>query len=323
MKKIILALLLILFTGGCTMNPSQKALDGQSERLAGTPTEINASKTVSADQVSPPANVAETTSGPQQPTPEPDDGYFIQMGGDRPFGLAFDNQGRMLVVKAPPTGDGTLLRVEPDGKTSEVAALKGTFIGPGIDTDTEGNCYITVGDKLLKIQADGVVSTLADGFSKCMDVKRDDRGYLYVADDGKDAIYEIGPDKEKTLVYQGEASGSFILTCLAFDKEFEHLYAAEKGSILRFSRDAEGRFGKPEVVAEDIRKLFFIGLDDRNRIYVDNTESLFRLGEDGKLDPLAEALLIPLSFKFGGKGFDASSVYIAVGDGIYRIKCLE
>jgi hypothetical protein len=159
--------------------------------------------------------------------------------GNRPFAVAFDGQGSMYVVTAPPTGNGLLSRIAPDGAAGAVAVLEGGFIGPGIDIDDDGLVFVTVDRK-------GGVRTVADGFTRCIDVKLDHHGNAYVADDLKDTVYRVSLKGKKEVLYQGGKSGAFILTGLAFDRAHETLYL--RGNRRQESRERRfnSRLGRRE-----------------------------------------------------------------------------
>lgn len=117
--------------------------------------------------------------------------YFLKISGNRPYGIAFDKQGLMYMITAPNTGNGTLSKVTPDGKITDIAVLEGNFIGPGILIDNNNGIFITVGDKILKATPDGDTEIIADGFSLGIDLTMDKNGNMYVADDYKGTIYKI------------------------------------------------------------------------------------------------------------------------------------
>ena len=130
--------------------------------------------------------------------------YFLKTSGDRPFGIAFDNKGLMYMITAPKKGNGTLSKVTPEGRITDITVLEGNFIGPGIYIDNNNDIFITVGDKLLKVSLDGKTKIIADGFSRCIDVKVDKNENIFVADDLQSAIYRISPSGAKEVFYQSD-----------------------------------------------------------------------------------------------------------------------
>lgn len=257
--------------------------------------------------------------------------YFVKVGEHRPFGVAI-NKGIMYMVTAPSSGNGKLSKITPDGKIEEFATLEGdfsgnyitdkSFISSGIDFDDTGNVYITLGDKLIKILPDGSVITIADGFSRCFDVKIDKTGNMYVADDKADTIYKFTPSMEKSVLYKGQLSGDFILTSLAFDKKQKYLYAREGRKVLKFRINMNGPTSKqvkPKCVVDNIN-MFTICLDQDNTIYACTSYSLIRIDGKTKATTLINSLRDPDGLCFGESGFDPDAVYVATVSGILKVR---
>jgi hypothetical protein len=121
--------------------------------LAGLPAGCN-SGVVGAGALPQPSLTATPLQSPAAKSPptrtaEAEPEYFIKVSGNRPYAVAFDNDGSMLMVTAPETGSGELSRVDAKGTVVRIATLDGSFIGPGIDLDNGGNIYVTVGGQLL------------------------------------------------------------------------------------------------------------------------------------------------------------------------------
>ena len=260
-----------------------------------------------------------------------EEGCFLKVKGDRPYGVAFDSKGTLYMVTAPNSGNGTLWKVTPDGKATEFAKLEGTFSGSadldksfissGMDIDEKGNIYITLGDKLLKILPDGKVTTLAEGFKRCFDVKADRQGNLFVADDKAGAIYKFIPSMEKSLFYQGSNPGPFVLTSLVFDKEYKNLYAREGTKILKFNAASGKTSEKPEVVVDNLRA-FDICMDDIGNIYASTAGgTVKKINTHGRVTDLGAPGLIKTSIGLNiGKGdFGTKWLYVADTGGIVRI----
>jgi len=256
--------------------------------------------------------------------------YFVKVGGHRPFGVAINN-GIMYMVTAPASGNGELSKITPDGKIEEFVKLEGdfsgnyitdkSFISSGIDFDDTGNVYITLGDKLIKILPDGTVRTIADGFSRCFDVKIDKTGNMYVADDKADTIYKFTPSMEKSVLYKGGITGDFILTSLAFDKRQKYLYAREGRRVLKFRINQKGSLTKPvkpKYVVDNI-DMFTICLDQDNTIYACTSYSLIRIDGKSKATTIVNSLRDPDGLCFGQSGFDPDAIYVAAISGIVKV----
>ena len=244
--------------------------------------------------------------------------YFLKTSGDRPFGIAFDNKGLMYMITAPKKGNGTLSKVTPEGRITDITVLEGNFIGPGIYIDNNNDIFITVGDKLLKVSLDGKTKIIADGFSRCIDVKVDKNENIFVADDLQSAIYRISPSGAKEVFYQSDSLGSFVLTSIALDNMAEYLYAREKNRILRFHIDSIGAVEKPEVIIDNTNT-FYLCLDNNNNIYASTIENVVKIDTIGRVKYLFnKPLKTSIGIAIGRKGFDNQSLYIAVEDGIIR-----
>lgn len=245
--------------------------------------------------------------------------YFLKTSGNRPFGIAFDKKGFMYMITAPRTGNGTLSKVTPGGKITDIAEIEGNFIGPGIFIDDNGNIFITAGDKLLKIFTDGKSKIIADGFSRCIDVKVDKNENIYVADDLQSTIYKITPSGIKNIFYKSDSTGSFILTSIAFDCNTEYLYAREGNSILRFHINSNGASEKPEVIVDNT-STFYLCVDNNNNIYASTIDNVIKIDALGKVQFLYKnPLNIAIGVAIGDKGFDDKSLYITVEDGIITL----
>ena len=245
--------------------------------------------------------------------------YFLRVSQNRPYGVAFGKSGCMYMVTAPPTGPGTLSKVNPSGDVVQIAVLDGTFIGPGITLDKKGNALITVGDKLLSISPEGVTTTVQEGFSRCFDVKLDERGNIYVADDGKGIVYRINPEKRREIFYQSDTVGSFRLTGICFDRGSAHLFVRDGHRLLRFRIGPDDRPAKPEVLLESIDVFYLCG-DRQNMIYASTAKNVLRIRIHGQAETLSVIdLNVPVGLAPGGEGFDKNCLYVAVADGIVKV----
>jgi len=247
--------------------------------------------------------------------------YFLKITGNRPFAVAFDRKGSMYIVTAPGSGSGTLTRVSPDGRRmEEIATLEGTFIGPGLDIDGEGNIYAAVGDRVLKVIPGKEPEVVGDGFSRCFDVKADLNGNLFVVDDLEFAIYRIDGKLEKTLVYQGKCEQSFQLTSICFDREYKYLYAREADRLLRFPMMDDSTPGEPETVAEQLPELRYICMDSENNLYgTSGTDVIRKISNNQVEDIEIPGVYNCIGLASGGAGFDEGCLYAAASDGIVKV----
>jgi len=245
--------------------------------------------------------------------------YFLKTTSNRPYGIAFDKKGSMYIITAPPTGNGTLSKVTPDGKVTDIAVLEGNFIGPGIYIGNNNDIFITVGDKLLKVSPDGNTKIIADGFSRCFDVKVDKEDNIYVADDIKGTIYKITPAGNKDIFYKSDTTGKFVLTSIVMDSSNENLYAREGNRIIKLKIKSNGTSEKPEVIIDNT-KTFYLCRDEKNTLYATTLDNVIKIDANGKAHYLSQnPLKTSIGLAFGDKGFDRESLYITVEDGIIKV----
>ncbi len=252
---------------------------------------------------------------------EPD--YFLKISGNRPYGIAFDNNGLMYMITAPETGNGTLSKVTPDGKITDIAILEGSFIGPGIYIDDNNGIFITVGNKLLKVSPDGNTETIADGFKLCFDVKVDNNGNIYIADDLKGIIYKINSAGKKDIFFKSDTTGPFALTSIVIDTDNENLYAREGNRIIKLKINSNSSSEKPAVIIDNT-KMFYFCRDNNNNIYASTIDNVIKIDTNGKIKYLSgKPLKTSIGVAVGGKGFDEKSLYVSVEDGIIKIPILK
>jgi len=243
-------------------------------------------------------------------------GYFLRVSGNRPYGVVFDGHGFMYMVTAPDSGAGTLSRVDPNGRVVDVCTLNGTFIGPGITLDTEGNLLVTLGNRLVRISPAGNAVTVADGFKRCFDVKLDCRGNIYVADDCAGAIYRIAPGKPRDIFYQSDTTGSFRLTGMCFDSRCRHLFLRDGRKLLRIPIRPDSRPGDPETILDAV-DLFYLCAGRDSTMYASTPTIVIRVDGRNRFMALSGTRLnAPAGLALGGEGFEENNLYVTVADGI-------
>jgi hypothetical protein len=245
--------------------------------------------------------------------------YLVNTTGDRPFGVAFNNEG-LYMVRAPGIGNGRLSMVDPKGNITEIAPLEGTFMGPGIDTDKDGNTFITLGDNVLKLAPGGKTTVVARGFTRCFAVRADLKGNLYIADDITDTIYKISSTLDKSIVYKGTGTTPFFLMGLTFDKTFENLYMNEGGKIFKLHINKDGVPEKPQLVIDKLEGIRCIVMDNEGNIYATTESNVKKISPKGIVTEICmEPIEEPIGLALGGKGFDRNCLYIALKNGIVTV----
>jgi sugar lactone lactonase YvrE len=173
----------------------------------------------------------------------------------RAFGIAFDRNNQMFMLCGDNSGCNHVYKVSPDGKYSEIAAMKTTFSGPGIDIDKNNNIFVATGDKLFKISPKGRIDTLFNDFVKAGDVKLDTLGNLYVIDFSEYRIYKITPNLKKTLWvdHYDEKPTEFKTGGILFDPLFENLLVCDYSGnkITKYRINPDGSAGEAKQVLEN------------------------------------------------------------------------
>jgi hypothetical protein len=78
--------------------------------------------------------------------------------------VATDSAGNVYVADLPWRPFAQVLKVTPEGRMSIVAYLgTDTFLPSGLAVDLAGNIYVSGTDRILKVTADGLISTIAGG----------------------------------------------------------------------------------------------------------------------------------------------------------------
>jgi sugar lactone lactonase YvrE len=128
---------------------------------------------------------------------------FVTSGLIQPLAMVFDHQGNMYVTNfgvgppnLPTPGAGFVTRITPDGVVSTIAA---GFTGPtGLVFDAAGTLYVASGaSRIDKISPDGTVTPFVTaGLNIPADMTFGPGGVLYVANEGGGSISKVTPDGE-------------------------------------------------------------------------------------------------------------------------------
>ncbi|HJQ68666.1 MAG TPA: NHL repeat-containing protein [Blastocatellia bacterium] len=170
-----------------------------------------------------------TPNGAAQTITGSEEGYRDGLGAsalfNTPSAVAIDRRGNLIVAD---TSNNRVRRISTEGDVSTVAggseagyrdgpAAEARFDSPvGVAVDREGNIFVadTYNDRVRKISAEGVVSTiagagmpgLADGqaesamFDTPSGIAVDAQGNLFVADTGNDAVRKITPQGDVSTI---------------------------------------------------------------------------------------------------------------------------
>src|SRR5437762_2182694 len=209
--------------------------------------------------------------------------YKFTSAGDRstfafgiyqPVALAFDRAGNLFVansgaggcipeVECPPK-PGTIIRIMPDGTQSTFVTLQSSQL-LGLAFDGAGNLFVSTGNSIVKVAANGTQSTFASQLHGAWPMAFDIAGNLFVGLNpiGSSSIAKFAPDGSSTTFVTLTGSSSSI-TGLAFGAGGD-LYVRAGSSILKIKPDGSrttfatnDRFNYP--VAFDASGILFAGL---------------------------------------------------------------
>ena len=151
-----------------------------------------------------------------------DGGSALNASLDTPFGVAADMAGNLYIADSnnqrirKVTAAGVILTIGGNGLEGESGdggpAINATLGTPfGIAVDTSGNVYFTEadGNRLRKISASGVISTLTASLNQPYGVTVDPSGNVYVADAGNTRVVRIAVSGAVSTI---QVPASFNLT---------------------------------------------------------------------------------------------------------------
>ncbi|MEX2554898.1 MAG: ScyD/ScyE family protein [Actinomycetota bacterium] len=132
-----------------------------------------------------------------------------------PYAVAIDHDGSFVIADA---AGNTIVRAQPDGSVSLVAALDDIISGPegqsiqtvptGIAIGPDGNYYVSLlagfhpgFARIVRITPQGVVKTLADGLSMLTSIAMAPGGTLYATEYSNGDLVRVRPDPETPGAY--------------------------------------------------------------------------------------------------------------------------
>jgi hypothetical protein len=256
---------------------------------------------------------------------------FLPITGNRAYAIHF-YKGYLYFVTGDVVGNGKLTRLSPDGTVTDITALSGTFIGPGLDTDEDGNFYIPLGDHVVKVTPDGSVKTLFEcstfGIKRALDLILDLQKNMYIADDIQDKVFKIDTSLQARVYIDNQLGKeqNYSLSDLVFDRDYHNLYLAEGGRsrLLKFPIDPDGEPGSPEILYENTKigqifNLCLSGEDTVLTVPVSGNKLVVIDGTGSSENTLTGAAHV-IACKSGGSGFDPNSVYLTGSRGIIRVE---
>jgi gluconolactonase len=254
--------------------------------------------------------------------------------------------------------NGTVYRVSPDGKVTEVAQLPAGSIPNGVTLDRAGNfVYCDLGKKaVMRLSPDGKVSVIADrvgslALSLPNFCSYDAEGNLYVSNsstqDINNVLSELGaPAPNGALVRirpdgRGEivAAGIYFANGTAIDPREDAVYVLEssRNDCLRIQIKKDGTFGKAEIYAKDFPALpDGMAFDVDRNLYVTlpavvaggnitPANQIIKVDTDGNWSTLIDdragtKLVFPTNCAFGGPGLQDLFIANLQGDHFCRVR---
>jgi sugar lactone lactonase YvrE len=237
---------------------------------------------------------------------------------ERPWGVLVGRDGFLYVA----CNNFDIRRVAPNGKVSPFSHITPQFVGPGMAWDPRGNLLIADGRSILKINSRGVMSELADGFTRAFDIKVDRRGNMYVADDVEGRVYRVTPSLARTVFLDRKPPqwAWFLLAGIDLDRDCANLYLGERisGRIFKYPILADGQAGRPSLIAEGITTLRTIAVGEGGDVYaLTDFPILVRIAPDGgRTDIVMSDVLDAEGMAFARDGL---SLYVSNRLGITRV----
>jgi hypothetical protein len=260
---------------------------------------------------------------------------FLPNSGNRPYAIHFDNHGFMYIVTGDANGNGKLSRVTPDGTVTDITPLSGSFIGPGLDMDKEGNFYIPLGNHVVKVTPGGDVTTLFSsssmGIERALDLVLDSLNNIYIADDIQDKVYKIDTLLTSTVFIDNQLGREqdFSLSDIFFDFDFKNMYLAEgaRRRILKYPINEDGQPGAVEILYDNpqIGEIFNLALSkDTTIITVPiSGNKLVMITNEGIAENSLTGASHVIAVRYGGEGFDSTSIYLTATTGVIKVDLLH
>ncbi|HVN47361.1 MAG TPA: hypothetical protein VMU30_00925 [Bacteroidota bacterium] len=261
-------------------------------------------------------------------------GMFCKYSGPpsmRCFGIARSSDRTMFIVGGDTAAIGTkgyISKITPTGEEKIFVPLSASFIGPGIDVDSTQNIFIACGSIILKVSPEGRVDTLLQNFRGAFDIKLDRKGNLFIADHIEDKIYKVTPSLQKSVFIDNHpvSSGSFMLGCLCFDKEYNNLYSAEplKKMLKKYPINRDGTAGAPDTILSDGPLIYSFDIDDKGTIYAIDFQraAIVQISGKNQFQYLASDCMLkdPIGMRISSPGFHLQTIFIADSEGIKELK---
>jgi len=271
-------------------------------------------------------------------------GEYAQIAG--PASLSMDKQGNIFLVDVY---NSSIRKITPSGYTTTVLSkdLKGfvdsTIVigkinfqssglgsgnGGGIMVDDDGDLYIADGpgnvvlfvnmsSKVVKFLAGNGTPGLVDGeglsarFNNPIELARDPRGYIYVADFNNHAVRKIEIIKEKPKEKQYFLAGMItdISNNKGIDAELEIKDLTTQKTV-KWNTNSEGRYKnsiQPGVYKIYVYKEGYLPFEKEIKIEKDGEEVVIFNAELTKITVGAKAVLGNINFKPSSAEFDESA----------------
>jgi hypothetical protein len=188
------------------------------------------------------------------------------------------------------------LKITPDGTQTTFATLQSSGL-LGMAFDGAGNLFVSTGDSIQKITANGTQSTFASQLDGVWPLAFDKSGYLYagIGSVGPSSILKFAPDGSSSnfITYSGTPSS---ITALAFGPGGE-LFVRRGSSIVKVSPSGQSTTftsGNFKCLAFDSVGNLFVGKNAFN----ESDPGILKFTPDGTSTVFASGVLLPTAFAF-------------------------
>lgn len=253
-------------------------------------------------------------------------------------GIFFDNEGNMVVAR--PLG---LDKVTADGRVTSFCDLSTLEMGKNyyfkspfiwdMKYDSNKNIIAAAQDRILKIDADGNVTTLIrddfNGFLGASGLELDKEGNIYVVNG--DRVYKYSTNLERTEYLCSESYNSFFSIAFSPDGKYLYLTDFNTKALVKYDINEDGSLGDSiEIVREPVKNSGSYGaplnivFGESGNTYI-SIDGMARILVIDKNDMQS---LIPLSgfvsnhiIAFGSKEFGEDYIYFTTyGNKVCKLK---
>lgn len=181
--------------------------------------------------------------------------------------IDIDSENNLYVTQVYPdyVSPGNLYKIMEAGTS---AVFSSNYVGPnGVTVNTSGIVYISDAHEIIELMPDKSRTTIENGFTNLSAITIDEKGNIYVADNGTDEIIKIPSDGSSPVVLANAEDGMNSPSGIAINSYGEIFVTnSESSSILKITQN-----GETFTLLEMSERLTGIAIDVYGNLYV--TES--------------------------------------------------